>query len=263
MYSESFETSAIPNADWTVRNDNPGSNTWVRTSTAAVSGSNSVCIINSTAYDQHVDELIGPSVDMTMIAGSSPVLTFKVAHAQRTSTSADKLQIYVSTTCGQTWSLRKAITGAALSTAGVMSTSFTPNSSQWVTQTVNLASYTGQTNLYYMFRFTSNGGNNIFIDDINILGSVGIDELSSNINFKVYPNPAESSSMIAFELLERAKVDIQLCDVVGRTVSSESKGELSAGTFEVPLSLTGIAPGVYFVNLTADNHTFTKKLIVK
>lgn len=180
FYSEGFEGSAVPNTDWNVRNANAGSNTWTQTTTAAATGTKSVRIVNASTYDAHVDELISPPIDMTAIVGA-PSLTYKVAHAQKTSTSADKLQIYVSATCGQSWSLRQTITGASLSTAGVISGSFTPTASQWVTKTLNLASVATETSLFVMFKFTSDAGNNIYLDDINIMGNVGVDELASTI----------------------------------------------------------------------------------
>jgi PKD repeat protein len=264
MMTESFETStSVPNANWDVRNTNAGSNTWVQTSAAAVTGNNSVMITNTSSSVGQVDDLIGPSVNMTLISGSAPVLTFKVAYAQRTSTSNDKLQVYVSTTCGQSWSLRKTITGATLSTGGVQTGSFVPTASQWSAQSVNLGSYAGESNLYYMFKFTSNGGNNIYLDDINILASVGIDELGSNLNYQLFPNPAETNSMVSFELIDKAETSIEVIDVAGRRVSFESKGALPAGEYQYPVSSKELAKGIYVVSLKVGGQSFSKKLVIR
>ncbi|MBN8696205.1 MAG: PKD domain-containing protein [Bacteroidetes bacterium] len=266
VYSEGFETSTVPGADWNIKNTNSGSNAWEVTSTAAATGSKSVRILNASTYVGHVDELLGPSIDMTQIAGTTPTLTFKVAHAQKTAASADKLQFYVSTNCGQTWVLRKALTGASLSTAGVVASSFVPNASQWVTQSVNLNGYTTQTNLYYMFRFTSDGGNNIYIDDINLAGTqVGIeDEIANNLNFNVFPNPSTENTTISFDLIDKLNVDLRVLDVVGREVSVIYSGNLNNGEYKYNVNEHAkLAAGVYFVKLTVDNRTFTKKLIVE
>lgn len=266
VYSEGFETATVPGADWNIKNTNSGSNAWEVTSTAAATGSKSVRILNNANYVGHVDELLGPSIDMTQISGTTPTLTFKVAHAQKTATSADKLQFYVSTNCGQTWVLRKALTGASLSTAGVVGTSFVPNASQWVTQSVNLNGYTSQTNLYYMFRFTSDGGNNIYIDDINLAGTqVGIeDEIANNLNFNVFPNPSTENTTISFDLINKLNVDLRVLDVVGREVSVIYSGNLNNGEYKYNVNEHAkLAAGVYFVKLTVDNRTFTKKLIVE
>lgn len=263
FYSESFEGSTIPNADWNVRNANSGSNTWTQTNTAAATGSNSVRIVNASTYDAHVDELVSPPIDITAIVGV-PSLTYKVAHAQKTSTSADKLQVYVSTNCGQSWALRQTITGATLSTAGVVSGSFVPTAGQWATKIISLSSVSTAPSLMVMFKFTSDAGNNIYLDDINILGNVGIDELSGNINFKIYPNPAEDNTIISFNLLESNNADIRIYDVIGKEVSTVFKGNLGAGEHQYSVAEnTKLAAGVYFVKLTVGGESFTKKLIIK
>jgi hypothetical protein len=264
MYTESFEGSAIPNADWQVHNISPGGNTWVQTSSAAVTGSKSVMISNLSTADTYVDELVGPSINMTSITGSSLAMTFKTAYAQRTSTNTDKIQVYVSSNCGQTWSLRKTISGTTLSTGGVVTGTFTPTASQWATQTVNLAGYAGQPDLFFMFRFTSNGGNNIYIDDINILGTVGIEELASSIDFNIFPNPAEENSVISFELTGKKNLDIAVMDVLGRKISTIYSGDLASGEYQFPVANgTSLSSGIYFVKVTMDGKSFTKKLIVK
>lgn len=263
FYSEGFETSPIPNSDWNVRNANAGTNTWVQTNAAAATGSNSARIVNASTYDANVDELISPTIDITAIVGA-PSLTYKIAHAQKTSTSADKLQVYVSSDCGNAWALRQTTTGAALSTAGVISSSFVPTASQWVTKTVNLASVATSTSLMVMFKFTSDAGNNIYIDDINIMGNVGVNELANNINFNVYPNPAEDNTIISFSLLENQKTDLRIIDVVGREISAVFSGNLAAGEHQYSIAEnTKLSAGAYFIRLTVGGKSFTKKLIVK
>lgn len=263
FYSEGFEGAAVPNVDWNVRNANAGSNTWTQTTVAAATGTKSVRIVNSSTYDTHIDELISPPIDMTAISGT-PTLTYKFAHAQKTATSADKLQIYVSATCGQTWSLRQTMTGATLSTAGVVAGSFVPTASQWTTKSLSLASVASEPSLFLMFKFTSDAGNNIYLDDINIMGAVGVDELANNLNFNVYPNPAEDNTIITFNLLESKQTNITIYDVVGKEVATVVNGNVSAGEHQYSISEnTKLSAGVYFIKLTADGESFTKKLIVK
>lgn len=264
FYSEGFEGATIPNNDWKVRNQTPGGNTWVQTNSAAATGSKSVMLTNSSISDTYIDELLSPSINMTAITGNLN-LTFKVAFAQKTSTSVDKLQVYVSTNCGLSWTLRYAKSGAVLSTAGIQSTSFTPTASQWVQHSVALSGYATQTNLFFMFRFTSNAGNNIYIDDINLGGTNGIDEsLASTINFNVYPNPVEDNSIISFNILEKQKVELKIYDLVGREVSSLFNGNLNAGEHQYSVvDKTDLSAGVYFITLYVDRQRFTKKLIVQ
>ncbi|MFY9308365.1 MAG: M43 family zinc metalloprotease [Bacteroidia bacterium] len=265
FYSEGFEGAAIPNNDWQVRNLFPGGNTWSQVSTAAASGYMCVKLTNASSSDGYVDELISPSINISAIAGSSPILTFKVAHAQETANSEDKLQIYVSTNCGLTWALRKTLTGPTLSTAGIISTSFTPNANQWAQQSVNLTGYASQTSLYIKFKFTSNGGNHLYLDDINISGTTGVeDELANSISFNVFPNPMEENTMVSFNLVNKQRVELQLYDVVGRYVKTILTEELNAGEYQYAVSeKTTLPAGVYFATLTVGKQRFTKKLVVK
>lgn len=265
FYSEGFETSAVPNADWQVNNFVPGGNTFTQTAAAAFTGSKSVMITNSAAQIGNIDELISPSIDMTAIAGTSPVLTFKVAFAQRAATDMDKLVVYVSATCGKTWTIRKALTGTALATVAAQTSNFVPSATQWVNQTVTLGSYANQTDLFVKFAFTSGGGNNLYIDDINISATpLGVDELANNINFNVYPNPAEEVTNINFNLINKEKVSVKLVDLVGREISTVYNGDLAAGEHNFIINEnTNLSSGVYFVTLIAGGEKFSKKLIVK
>jgi PKD repeat protein len=264
LYQETFEGSAIPNTNWQVNNGNTGTNTWVQTNAAASSGTKCVRIVNNT--DGYTDDLISPSIDMTKITAALPYLTYKVAFAQKSASNNDKLQVFVSTNCAQTWTLRGSLMGSALSTTGgaLITNSFVPTASQWIMKSVNLGSYKSYSNLYIMFRFISNGGNNIYIDDINIDALKGVDDiLASTINFNVYPNPAEENTMVSFELLDNQKTDVALYDVFGRKVSSIFSGNLSAGEHQLPISKNEeLAAGIYFVKLSIGESTFTKKLIV-
>lgn len=264
FYSEGFEGTSIPNTDWNIRNQTPGGNTWVTTTSAAATGSKSVMITNTSTSDTYIDELISPSINMTAITVNHN-LTFKVAFAQKASTSVDKLQVYVSTNCGINWTLRYTKSGAALSTAGIQSSAFTPNASQWTEHLVSLAGYSAQTNLYIMFRFTSNGGNNVFIDDINLGGANSIEDgLASTIDFNVYPNPVEENSIISFNILNKQKVELKIYDILGREASSLFNGYLSAGDHQYSIAKkSDLSPGVYVVTLCVDRQRFTKKLIVK
>ncbi|MCE3279004.1 MAG: hypothetical protein K0S44_1195 [Bacteroidetes bacterium] len=266
IYQEGFETTTIPGSEWLVRNQSPGGNTWVLTSAAAASGSKSVMLTNLSTYGAYVDELIGPSVDMTAIAGSNPVITFKTAYAQRTSTSADKLQLYVSSNCGLTWALRKSMTGTALASGGVVTGSFVPTSTQWFTQTANLISYASQTNLYFMFRFTSDGGNSIYIDDINISGTslTGVNESTTNGEFNIYPNPIDENTLVQLNLMSKQSVDIKIHDILGREISSVFNGELTEGEHLISIGdQIKLGAGIYLVKVSMNGESVSKKMIVK
>ena len=72
-------------------------------------------------------------------------------------------------------------------------------------------------NFRFKFTFTSDAGNNIYIDDINLEGSVGINELDGNVSgFEVYPNPLEDVSTISFNLNSNDDVSVTIVDILGK-----------------------------------------------
>jgi PKD repeat protein len=271
-YAEGFEGSAIPNTNWQVNNINPGSNTWVQSSATSSSGSKCVNIINATTSDGHIDELISPSIDMTKIVyapSPSPYLSFKLAYAQKLSTNNDKLEVLVSSDCGQTWALQRSYIGSVLSSTNgaLVTNSFVPTATQWKSISINLGSQKVYKNLFIMFRFTSDQGNNIYIDDINMGSNVGIEEeIAKSINLNIYPNPlgSDENATIVFDLLDNQKTDIAVYDVYGRKVSSIYSGNLNAGSHQFIVNTDEkLSSGVYFIRLSVGGESFAKKIIVE
>ncbi len=261
-YSEGMENSTTFTNDWVIIN--PNGNAWARTTTAAATGSASCKIANTAAALGQIDDLISPSLDMT--AFTSPVFTFKVAFAQRTSTDADKLKVFVSTDCGHTWSQRYSKIGATLSTVSATTTNFVPTVAQWRTETISLASYLTDTDVRIKFEFTSGGGNNIYLDDININSATGINDPEIGINqFDVFPNPVQDNTMVSFSMDKSQKVSLQVFDMTGREVMDLYDGNLDAGDHQFPIHTAGtLGSGLYFVRLTtAEGRSVTRKLVVE
>ena len=263
QFYDEFEAGGnLPNADWSVNNIGGGV-TWQKSTDASTSGTTSVKLSNIANTAGSIDELISPTINVAVI--SNPSLRFKVAYAQKTTATTDKLQVYVSKDCGQSWTLRYAKSGLPLSTAGIQSSAFIPNSSQWREETVNIATVSTQPNVMFKFVFTSDGGNNIFLDDINVSGPVGIfDQTAYNLNLSVYPNPAEDNSVISFNLTEKATIRLSICDILGRNVMNITEGELKAGEHQYAVDASQkLKSGIYFIRMNLNNREFTQKLIVK
>ncbi|GAB4131429.1 MAG: hypothetical protein Fur0041_01810 [Bacteroidia bacterium] len=262
-YVEGFEVAANFTNDWIIIN--PQSNGWTRVTTVGATGTCSARLDNTSSMVGQVDEFISPAIDMT--AMTSPVMTFKVAYAQRTTGDADKLRVLFSTDCGQTWIQRYTKAGANLSTSSATTSSFVPNASQWRQETITITSqYQTATNLRIKFEFTSDGGNDIFLDDINIQGTTGINDENAGVNaFDIYPNPSQDNATIAFNLSDNENVSLQVLDMTGRVVMDVYNGDLNAGTHRFDIQTAGLlSKGIYFVRvMTADGRAVTNKLVVE
>jgi PKD repeat protein len=83
----------------------------------------------------------------------------------------------VSTDCGTNWSTVYNKTGNTVATGNLptvdpVTTLFTPTSTQWRQETIDLTSYVGQSNVIIGFKNIAAYGNRLFIDNINITGTV-------------------------------------------------------------------------------------------
>ena len=264
-YAEGFENSTFPCADCYLSTSSGSAPQWDRTTTAFYTGVASMKLDNFGSSSGVMDEFITPSIDMSIV--TSPKMTFKLAHAQRNVSDADKLIVYTSTNCGSSWTLRYSKSGNAIATTSVSATSFTPSSqSEWRQETVNIGNVNGQADVRFKFQFSSVGnGNNIFIDDINITGTLGVEEEYANgFDLAVSPNPFSDNAVISFNLLGKYQVSASVYDIVGREISSiYSKEELSSGTHTIPLSCSALNSGIYFVRLIVNGYSVTKKVVVQ
>jgi PKD repeat protein len=265
---ESFETSSIPNADWTINNSSGGV-TWTRTSNAAVTGSYSMYLQNTSNTALSTDEAISPSVNVSLVSGAT--LKFKVAYAQKNASQNDYLKVYSSTNCGQTWTQRYNKSGQTLQTLGsgvYQSSAFTPNANQWRQESISINGLWFSPNVIFKFVFicdSSTAGNNIYLEDINIDSpSTGIaDETDNTINFFVSPNPSNGQAFVNFNLVEKTNVTIEVMDMLGRKLENISNASFDAGEYRLPVGVQqSYAPGIYFVNLKVGARLYSTKMVI-
>jgi hypothetical protein len=170
----------------------------------------------------------------------------------------------VSTDCGKTWVQRYLKSGSVLSTVTPTSGNFTPTSpSQWRMETVNLSTVATATNALIKFEFTSDGGNNIYIDNINLSGPLGENENSTgDLSVSVFPNPASGEFVFQFENNNAGKGRIFISDITGREISELYNGSFSEN-FTRSFSTDAIPAGIYLVGCDFEGGLIFKKLIIK
>jgi uncharacterized lipoprotein YddW (UPF0748 family) len=76
------------------------------------------------------------------------------------------------------------------------------------------------------------------------------------------PNPFSEFSFIAYELRERARVDLRLTDMNGKQVQTLVSGMQDAGRYVVMLDGERLRPGRYTYTLTANGFSATKSMEV-
>ncbi|MEW6467864.1 MAG: choice-of-anchor J domain-containing protein [Bacteroidota bacterium] len=263
QFYEGFDVGGpIPNNDWWVLNPN-GNNTWAQTTNGVYySPNNCIMVNNVSSMSGQIDEVISPSVNLSQI--NNPSLYFKVAYAQKNSSNGDRLRVFVSTNCGQTWTLRMTKLGTNLATVPAQTSPFLPSQvTQWRMETVSLTSFATQQNVRFKFEFLSDGGNHIYLDDINVSGPLGGTELEQQLGFAVYPNPSSSSSVASFTLPADAQAAIMLYDMTGRETQSVFSGHLKAGEHSFVINPEGtLGKGIYLLKVVIDGNVITRKIII-
>ncbi|MEO5569592.1 MAG: T9SS type A sorting domain-containing protein, partial [Bacteroidia bacterium] len=86
--------------------------------------------------------------------------------------------------------------------------------------------------------------------------------VSSTDAFSVYPNPAHDKVTVSIDVNENANFTMQLMDVSGRVVISESLSG-SAGVNTYDLNLTHLAKGVYMLEVKSAGDNWKTKVVVE
>jgi PKD repeat protein len=267
-YSEGFEgITAIPNTDkWMVVNDN-GNATWSWTNTAGSQGTTSSAKLgNYGNSDGTIDELVSGTIDLSSVAASDPmVFTFDFAYRRLSSADNEWLRFYISNDCGETWVLRKNFNGANLGTVN-QTAAYTPVITDWVSASItNINSAYYVSNFRFKFQFENDGGNNIYIDNINLyptsMTSIGDQDAFENVS--VYPNPATESTMIQLNGEVGKDYTISVHSTLGQQLALVYQGQLTSGLNSFDYNTSDLAKGVYLIRIESEGRIQTIKLIKK
>lgn len=260
---EGFEsyTNLASTTNWAIKNEQNNESFEVYPG-AAHSGSKSVRLLNYSETSGSGDELIGSPIDLSSLdpLTDQVTLSFRYAYRKRSSSNDEWLKVFVTSTCGDSWVQRKTIHGDVLSLLTYPGT-WTPTSqSDWTTvHMTNVTSSYFSENFRMKFRFESDGGNNFFIDDINLYSGEPSDEivmgLADNkvvdITATLFPNPGSQELNVKFSLSQPAPVSIRIEDLHGRRIRSYKLAG-SAGENLLLMDVEALASGAYHVVLTTD-----------
>lgn len=260
---ESYTTLAGSNGMWFVE-DHGNNNKFEVTNTAGHTGAKSVRLQNFGQTAGNIDELISSSVDLSNETLNDVTLSFRYAYRKRDAANTDFLRVYFSSNCGSDWQQR-AIRSATQMVSGTsnpnVTTSWTPTMADWKTVHIPFNSTTYAAYLTesfrYKFHFTANGGNNIFIDDINIYNGEPSDEIvyagiknTENVmkDISLFPNPNDGELNISFSLESTQQVTLKVMDISGKELKSTVVNG-NTGENIILMDNSDFAAGLYFVQL--------------
>lgn len=261
-FSESFETATSLNGlDWFTNNLDTA-NTWQLTNLAAATGSTSVMIDNFNTPINGKDELYSRAINL--IGASALTISFKYAFARRDTSNKDQLFLYGLSSCGGVAIPRFSATGVALETVPITNTPFYPTSpTDWrfVSNSILSAQFT--TGFRLKFLFNKSGGNNIFIDDINIDITTATKDITETVeSATIFPNPTANSCSLKFNLTQTKTLSINVFNILGEKVFTISKDVYEEGNHEVKLNTNNFSNGMYIIQLHDGTRAINKQLVI-
>ena len=262
---EGFESTTFVPANWTLVNPDGGT-TWARTTQAAKSGVASAYVDNfnySSGVGQ-TDDMITMPIDLSSV--SNPVMTYEWAYTYYTDNTGDytdTFAIYISTNCGTSWTQLYRKGGVQLATATPIpntNNEFIPTASQWGFNLISLSAYQTATSAMFLFRNASQYGDQMYLDNINILNANAIVDPIDFSSVQVFPNPSSGQIFVNVVYPAKNNVEIRIHDVLGQVIAVEKMENVFSNTYTFDMRKQ--TNGVYFVEVMTGGSTVTKKIVL-
>jgi hypothetical protein len=126
---------------------------------------------------------------------------------------------------------------------------------------LDISQWSGQSGIKIMFEAFNRHGNNLFIDNIEIDGPVGIPGHGNNdLGVKIYPNPSRGIFNLSIEK-GNEDIDIGIYDLQGQKIYTD-KILSGIGSITKEINLGGLTRGIYYLRLTSDNVTQVEKIVI-
>jgi PKD repeat protein len=226
----------------------------------------SLYLNNFKDKSKSLDAIVSTPMDLSAVKNQADVtLSFKYAYRKLTSTDNETLRIYFSNDCGKTWSVRRIISGNNLSDL-TANTDWKPASkSDWkIVHVTNIISSFWNSNARIKFEFEGNGGNNLFLDEINLYPSGPVDTLvKSPIGNAIYDYTIDNVDFTIQSDFSCLGTNVNFSDTLTLKATqwkwSFQGGYPSTSIEEKPVVLY-TKPGVYNVTLQASNGVSTKTI---
>ncbi|MFT6501981.1 MAG: PKD repeat protein [Crocinitomicaceae bacterium] len=270
-FLEDFESlTTLDGVQWEVRDYGNNAEFELETN-AGHTGSKSAKLPNYAESAGNFDELISAPVDLSSITSQTAMtLSFRYAYRKRNSNNDEWLKVYASNNCGDSWAPRKTLHGDLLGST-VSTSSWTPGSvADWTTvHMTNITSAYWVDNFIYKFEFESDGGNNFYLDNINIYAGganndlvVGLEDQETFTELTLFPNPVEDEVNVRFNVNNAQNVDFYIQDISGKMIKSHTV-QAAVGSNLVVLGTDELASGMYFLNISSGESQQAIQFVVK
>ncbi len=247
---ESFEgLTSLANSHWFTKDT---TDNWHIATNVGYNSNQSVVLTNFDDFSGRKTELTAKPIDVSF--ANSLVLSFDYAFAKKTASTNDKLRVQVSKNCGKNWITRKQISGNNLPTVNdSVATPFTPTNSDWKNVIVtNLNSSYFVDHLMVRFQFEGKGGNNIYIDNVNLYDPAYSSIIKKEENkMYVFPNPANDFVQLNFSQFITNPI-ISIVDLSGKIVRQTQE---NGNVITTKIDVSSLAKGFYILRVSPSLQT--------
>ncbi len=265
-FNAHFEADEFPPAGIEINNLDGGIS-WERDSLAAVSGRYSLRINNlvNTNFGS-VDEVLLPFLDLSSIPADCTLsLGFHWAYARSDPNFSDELLVLLSTDCGNTFTRLFYGAGNSLATGPTQETPYIPKDEEWRSARIDLQEHRSARYARIKFVNVTDGGNNLYLDDIAIGTSADLtvdvrNESRGHFNVAIAPNPSGGDAALSIFAPAAGQATISVFHILGRKESRHNV-VLQVGRNSIPLRLTHVPAGTYVVEIQVESQTMTRRLV--
>ena len=141
--------------------------------------------------------------------------------------------------------------------------------SDWTTVHMTNVTSTYFTNNFKMkFRFEGNGGNNFYLDDINLYAGsasndlvLGVQETATISSLELFPNPTEAEFNVQFNVEKQERLKFEIQDLAGKFVRQHFI-LANEGTNLVSFETSELSKGMYLLKISSASGAKTVQFIV-
>jgi len=264
-YAEDFEQQTDELADWVV-SDPVQELTWTLNSSVGYQSNKSIFLENYSSIGNDQFEFTSQILDLSQL--DTAFISMRAAYAKKPGGDYESLQVFIDPNCSGDWVFKKVFPSLGeLPSAPTTDAFFVPeNEDEWNYLVVDNISAQERTESFrFKFVFANNGGNNLYLDDINLsennlLSTSEAREFQGEIN--LYPNPTADDMTIELTLSTPQTVSLRLMGSDGKLLFQDGPHDMSQGRQRVNLSLGSMPGGSYILEVIGESGVSHRKIIL-
>jgi hypothetical protein len=88
-----------------------------------------------------------------------------------------------------------------------------------------------------------------------------VNDIFTSDNVSIYPNPSNGMVNINFNAIKQSEVEVKVYDLIGKTIFNQTVN-FDSGLSSQTIDLTKFNEGIYLIELSSEEDTFTGKIII-